>query len=729
MAILQTQQLKFQPKARIIRTIGDQLISNPESAVIELVKNAYDADANSVIVKFYPPTAVDGGRISVADDGHGMSVDDIVGKWMEPATSSKIKHRLSASKRRQMMGSKGIGRFAAAKLGSSMSLISVVDTNSGRQAVLIPEIDWSVFNDDVYLSDISIAYETQATTNPLGTIIEIRGLSEKWNQEKLAKLYTELRRLISPLKTSEDLEHEFRIYLDLSALTLETAGFNGVEIVNGSIPAEEDGPELSECHRVHAYPLLVACDYELKGDFASDGKFTGTFRIRRAGRGEEAIELSVPPGEENESPGCFSVHLFLFDRETDAIKNNMMAAGMGQLSASEARRILDNITGVAIYRDGFRIRPYGNPENDWLALDSRRVQDPSLRIGHNQVAGYVTIEGQESSNLVERSSREGFEENASFSRLTDLVTELLAKVVEPRRYKFRSETGLSRRRSTTFDEVRELSELKKVRKLVAFLEPTEREKAEQIIDQQSAQLSDRIDELQERQRILEAKSSLGAHEGGPNAAYVAQAAGRLYKSLSYLEMAKKADVDRLHEDFRKKLPLLANAGEALEDLFRNLRPLAGGKRGKPGYFDPVGVIHRARELFERHGIPIEITRAGKLTELIGYSDDLSTAIINLIGNAIYWLEDSKTADPLINISISLPDNTARILVKDNGPGVPTEFAEQVFDVGFSLKKDGTGLGLNIAREALARSGGSLLFHMDSDDGAAFEIHFPARKPE
>ena len=98
-------KLRFKPKARIIRTIGDQLISGPEAAVIELVKNAYDADANFVEIKFTPPLQSGDGRISITDDGHGMSLDDIRLKWMEPATASKVKERRSPSKTRKMMGS------------------------------------------------------------------------------------------------------------------------------------------------------------------------------------------------------------------------------------------------------------------------------------------------------------------------------------------------------------------------------------------------------------------------------------------------------------------------------------------------------------------------------------------------------------------------------------------------------------------------------------------------
>ena len=87
--------LEFKPRARIIRTIGDQLISGPEAAVIELVKNSYDADASEVRIKFFPPLAAGGGRLEIADDGHGMSISDLRDRWMEPATTSKVSNRRS----------------------------------------------------------------------------------------------------------------------------------------------------------------------------------------------------------------------------------------------------------------------------------------------------------------------------------------------------------------------------------------------------------------------------------------------------------------------------------------------------------------------------------------------------------------------------------------------------------------------------------------------------------
>lgn len=723
-------KLRFRPRARIIRTIGDQLISGPEAAVIELVKNSYDADANFVSLKFHPPLVPGGGRITVLDDGHGMSLSDIQEKWMEPATQSKVLNRRSPLKNRVMMGSKGIGRFAAAKLGGRMALNSISGREGQLTEVLIPELDWSIFTGDTYLSDIAIDYYTQATEAPAGTLLEILDLNEAWPEAKVSRLILELRRLLSPLNFEAG-EDRFEIFLDLSECTTENAGFDGASLLDlANSAGAGTQTDLAKPFQVQPFPLLTSCDYEVSGSFDDQGHFSGTFQNRRAGTAPEPVEIAVLWEPEEESCGPVSIRLFLFDREAEAIKSNMRSAGLGDLSAAQARKILDNIAGVAIYRGGFRVRPYGDPENDWLTLDRRRVQNPSLHIGHNQVAGYVTVVDQSRSGLEERSSREGFEENGAFRRLTRLIDELLTGEVEPKRYQFRAKAGISRTRGVTYEEVRKLSELEKVRRLLGTLGPKEREEGERLLDSQVTLLTDRIDQLEERQRVLEAKSSLGAivseilHEGAQPASYISNTAARLKAFYPDLFSEIVLKVTDAKNEFSRKLPLLSENGDKLATLFRNLKPLAGGKRGPPQIFNLVDCIRGAIDLFATHEIPMPIENPDRVTDMIGYRDDLSTALVNLFGNALHWLEQAQIVDPEIRIVIRGEPGEAVVYVEDNGPGVKEEFVESIFDPGFSLKPGGTGLGLNIAKEALARSDAKLAYHLDYEGGARFEIRFP-----
>lgn len=723
------RKLEFRPRARIIRTIGDQLISGPEAAVIELVKNAYDADASYVSVKFFPPLEAGAGRIVIRDDGHGMTLSDIRDKWMEPATASKVGDRVSAIKKRAVMGSKGIGRFASAKLGAKMALSTVSDRDGEPIDVLIPEIDWSIFGGDTYLSDISIDYLVQPATSGCGTEIEIRELNESWTDTKLARLHLELRRLVSPIQQADE-DQPFRIYLDLSECTDVSAGFDGDALINGAkVGAEPSPSDAFAPYEVRPFPLLTTCDYEVKGEFDGLGRFHGSMTIRRDRQEPYNIELDVLPSEDEQPCGIVKVQLYIFDREASVIKQTMQNAGLGAMTATEARQILNEIAGIAIYRDGFRVRPYGDRENDWLTLDARRVNEPSLRIGHNQIAGFITVEGQTQSGLVERSSREGFEENGSFRRLARLVRELLAQKVEPRRYDHRVKTGLSRSKDVSFDEVRKLSGLKSIRQLVSSLPAEKQASAEAVIDRESQKLSDRIEVLEERQRVLEAQSSLGAiisevlHEGGPAAAFIVRSAKPLSGLFRNLLEGGEGQ-DRARAEIPGRLALLMENGTKLATLFANLRPLSGGRRGAPEVFRAADPIVSARELFRQHETRIEITGAWDVPPIKGYPSDLHTAMVNLVGNSIYWLEKDGTSDPSVTVTLKRDGADLLIYVDDNGPGIDPETADRIFDVGFSLKDDGTGLGLNIAREALARSQGRLFLHMEYEGGTRFEIRFP-----
>jgi len=720
------QSIQFRPRARIIRTIGDQLISGPEAAVIELVKNAYDADASRVIVKFIPPLEPGSGRITVTDDGHGMTVSDIQDKWMEPATSSKTVNRRSLQKNRVMLGSKGIGRFAAAKLGRIMELTTISDRAGKRIEVLIPRIDWSVFNGETYLSDIRIDYLSQPTGEATGTTIEVVGLNEAWSAAKISRLLLELRKLISPIHTNGD-DETFKIYLDLSECTNTTCGFDGQSLMGARESSKDDPLSVFE---VVPFPLLTACDYEVDGYFDDAGTFHGTMQIKRANQGPKPILLQIPLKPDEESCGRVDTRFYIFDREADIIKATMQKAGMGDVTARQARQILDEVAGIAIYRDGFRIRPYGDAANDWLMLDTRRVQDPSLRIGQNQIAGYLTVETQETSSLIEKSSREGFEHNAAFIRLTRMIRELLAQVVEPRRKQFREDAGIARRNTTSFEEIRQLGQLNKIRTLVKDLPDAERKHALSVIDEQELSLRDKIAQIEERQRVLEAKSSLGAiigevlHEGGPHANYVSQTGAWLIRNYNSLFTTGQRS-DDVKQQYPNKLGLIAESGEKLRGLIASLRPLSGGTRPPPSIFNPVNVVRDAAAVFDSHNIPVKFLNPDKVSEAIGYKGDLSTAVVNLVGNAVHWLEQTHTAQPNITISIAKAGNDLLLLIEDNGPGVPEEFIDKIFDVGFTLKDEGTGLGLNIAREALARSAATLGYDREFTGGARFIIRFPA----
>src|SRR5262245_32995925 len=115
---------RLRPRARIMRTLGDELISSEVVAVIELVKNSFDADATRVLVQFDSPLIAGAGGIDILDDGHGMSLDTVLHAWLEPATPYRRRAPRSEELQRQVLGEKGIGRFAVSRLADDLELVT-----------------------------------------------------------------------------------------------------------------------------------------------------------------------------------------------------------------------------------------------------------------------------------------------------------------------------------------------------------------------------------------------------------------------------------------------------------------------------------------------------------------------------------------------------------------------------------------------------------------------------
>jgi signal transduction histidine kinase len=737
--------LAFRPRARIIRTIGDRLISGPEAAVIELIKNSHDADASYARVTFVPPLKQNDGLILVEDDGHGMTLEDIEQKWMEPATSDKRDRKLSPGGR-HLLGSKGIGRFAASRLGRYLELVSsaslrphqaVLDGEQpGIQTTRIAQLDWNAFEEAKYLEEIRFPVESLPPAGHSGTALKVSMLRDDWPVQRLQKLHQELRRLVSPIP---DLDGKpFRIFLDLSRCTPENCGFDGSALVNADAAGTGRGLQGDrQLHEVQPFPILDACDYAVDGAFDEAGVFEGTMTIRRAGQEPERVRLEVPilPDDGQEPCGIVLVRLNIFDREAAAIRSTAEKAGFGTIGIREARKLLDSISGVAIYREGFRIRPYGDSENDWLTLDAKRVQNPTMKIGRNQIAGIITVDEEESSHLVERSSREGLEENGSFRRLQSLISTLLSEVVEPKRRQFRISAGLDAREETSFRDIYRRVQMGWSKLLLAKIPEPDRAEAEALVARESDRLTAYLKRLEERQAQLEARVTLGLiigevmHQGNTPLSFLETETARLARWWPHLlESSSEAAEDRA------EVPHLLNgmgaSSQKLRVLFNALNPLSGARRGQPKSYDPESVIAQTQYLFktriEKLGITFTLSPDASGRKIFGYPDDLATAVTNLFDNAIYWLEHHGIPEPSISVSILPEGDQCVIRIADNGMGIPAEFAEQVFDVGFTLKPNGTGLGLSIAREAITRSNGELQL-LASVQGAVFQISLPCEK--
>lgn len=726
---------KLKPRARIIRTIGDKLISGPEAAIIELVKNSYDADSPSVAIKISPP--IDGrGKITVRDYGHGMSYSVILNDWLEPATDTKTKNTKSKSGERTVLGAKGVGRFASASLGSKLLLTSVSNDNGILEKTEL-NLDWNIFESNKYLDDIDIDIIKNSSTDreKTGVDVEIIDLKTIWDKKRITRLIRELRRLATP----QYIGNRFDIFLDLSdfiSTGFAPYNFDGASLLkekNKSFKSVGNDDEVGNIKNlILPYSLNDESDYLLKGVFDSDGGFQGEFSIIRGDNIPLIINVPAPSFDSSElSCGSFEISLKLYDLEKDSIEKlfSRMNLKFGEFGVRAAREMISENTGIAIYRSGFRIRPYGEPDNDWLHLEKRRVQNPSKRIGHGQIAGSIHVKSEQDSFLIERSSREGLENNGAFERLTKLVTNLLINI-EEKRFSFRAKAGISRKPAKNINKAREIASLDSIYEAVKSLSEKEQRPILLRIEKESLALTKTLDEIEAYQRLLESRAALGmvvaqvVHDGRTYLDPINSSAKSLIENAPFLlEESKKGEL------VRKYYPTYGEAivtgAKGLTSLFKSLDPISGRRVGKRAYFAVIDVVSNVINLLDEECIEKDISIDCSIDHDIkafGYSGDLQSALMNLLQNSIHWLSVSDAVNKLVTIDAVVND-VVNISVKDNGPGINESDVEVMFDAGFSLKSSGHGLGLVIAREACRHSKGDLYF-VDQSVETHFVIELP-----
>lgn len=723
---------KLRPRARIVRTIGDQLISGPEAALIELVKNAYDADSPSVHITITPPGSLQEGRmpgrIIVTDRGHGMTGAELIEKWFEPATTDKVHRRLSPGKRR-MLGAKGVGRFATARLGRHLRLTCASATQSGNIEVSSITVDWLEFESSRYLDEVDIGVETKAAAagESPGVSLEIWDLRDSWTKSQLEALIHELRRLASPRDAQES---GFRIFLDISQFTTEAHGFDGQSLVAGAFAAmqgrsaDAGHEEDEDPTEIRPFSLSDVFHYRVEGSFDGDGAFNGRFINQRADGQISEVLIAPQEQKDDEQPcGMVTVEINIYDREGDAVVELFRKLGLNAVGRRDARTLLDENIGIGIYRGGFRIRPYGDAETDWLELERMRVQNPSRKLGLNQVFGVVTIGDEATSNLVERSSREGLEHNGAFERLKQLLARLMADV-EQRRVEFREMAGLSRKQEGSTESIRNQAGLHATARAIESLPQQYREKVERALKQERTALRNQLDELEQYQHKLAAQSSLGLvvsqmlHDGrrflgdiNTRSRELADGAPRLLEESDFGRHFRSA--------FSKNALAINGSADNLTKLFRTLDPLASRKRGKPKMLDPMSVVERCIPFFNdaiaAAGVRVERQASPDLPKVTVYEADLMAAILNIMDNALHWLATSATKPRTLQIDASCSKKWVRIRLSNNGPLIDPLFQKNLFSPGFTLKPEGSGLGLAIAREAMKASKGNVVFDEAADE--------------
>lgn len=687
---------KFKPRARLLLQLGDQLIKNESIALLELTKNAYDADASKVDIIMRHPDSIEEGTIEIEDDGFGMTPDIVENVWLEPGSNYKqeqfAERRLTPIYQRLPIGEKGIGRFGAHKLGN---LIEMTTKSANANEVFV-RIDWTQFAEHRYLEEVPIRiiereHPQHFVGGKTGTRIVIKGFRKPWERGMARNVIRAITSITSPFETMDSFKPSFQI-IDKSGW------FDGIITWD----------------KVCDYSLFQF-DATISGNVLTNFsyKFTPWNTMTRL-RGRN-IELSDPIVENNlritddeENPvnlsqyniGTIRFKGYIFDLDTFILK-------MGVSDKSGFKSYLKSNGGVRVFRDGLRVYDYGEPENDWLSLDYRRFQQPTKAISNNLIVGAIDLNREESSDLEEKTNREGFVTNDAYIAFKSAILHVIGLV----------ETL----RQTDKKKLKEIyGPTPKSEPVMSLLGEAQRYVDEKVLDSEvKTEIKKYLVKI-ERDYKLVTGNLLKAAGAGLNMSIVIHEIEKVLYEVDKVLKAEKASDRAL-----KLVQHLSTLVDGYADLIR---------RSEQTNENVINVINQALfnteyRLFT-HGIKLNKKYLENPTIknirckiarnlLIG-------AIMNLIDNSIYWL-DQKAFKELEagesytkQIFIDVVDDEAfiHIVIADNGTGIllPTEEITEPFVSG---KKNGAGmgLGLHIASEILNAQGGRISFPNDGE----FEI--------
>lgn len=714
----------LRPRARLLRTLGEELISSEVVAVIELVKNAYDADATNVAIRFTGPLEPGKGQIEVIDNGHGMSLEIVRKVWMEPATPSKRGNLRRTDKfKRRFLGEKGIGRFASSRLADELEVFSREDASTTEVYGLF---DWRQFEDDnKYLDEILILWEERKPVEiaaggaidslwsderdrpaprerQMGTVLRMTGLKQKWEMDHFEELRRSLARLVSPRfskKRHEDMDPGFEVEINLPD---QFAQFSSkVEqppilkhphyIVRGKMA--EDGS-----FRIEYRVLAEGTEKIVKGEFLRIKDAKGRFELRDIqGSTYEKVEGEKAPETRPVECGPLELELRVWDR--DELGNVVQKT---HSTLQDIRRDLDAVAGVNIYRDGFRVLPYGEPQDDWLRLDLRRVQNPTLRLSNNQIYGMVHISADANPKLRDQSNREGLDDNQALQDLRDIMADVLSRL-ETMRYSARPRAAS--KSDKPVGGIFAGFDLKPLADYVSKQLPGD-EKAKELVQKTEQLFGGQLKELQTVLGRYQRLATLGQlidhvlHEGRQPIASINSEAALGLEDVKRADSLGSSFVTRIGGRFS----VIRKQGDVLGIAFKRMEPFGGRRRGRPSQLYLEDIIRDAFGVFSDDIARLKIKTTLPRTQTLVRVDpaEIQEVIINLTQNSVYWLGEVNESrrEILINVERKGPDHVD-ILFSDSGPGVPAENKELIFDPYFSTKPEGVGLGLSIVGEIVS----------------------------
>jgi len=690
------KKFEFKPRARLLAQLGDQLIKNEHIAVIELIKNAYDADATFCKVILDNFTDRDTGAITILDNGNGMNLDIIENAWLEPGSDSKVNPdstpKISPKYQRLPIGEKGIGRFGVHKLGNVIKLQTKMENSSEVEV----NIDWRNIIGVKYLKDVpidvtehnkSVFFDTDENPES-GTKIIISGLKNKWDRRMVRELARTVNSLKSPfVSTSQKFEptlilkqnEEWLSDLQIWETVQEKALFRFKVSLEGTSIKEFE-------YEFTPWPAMLD---KLSGRIVDiNHPLVAESRSLYGTKDESKTKNTKLINLEEFAIGNIHFEGYIFD--LDSIVMNL-----GIVDKKGFKDILKMHSGVKVFRDGLRVYDYGEPENDWLGLDHRRFQSPAKAVSNNLIVAAVQLDRNTSFDLLEKTNREGFVENEAYYAFKGAVLHVL-DIIEALRLedkiKLRLELGAKKETKTVDYVITETKEYveknvkdepvkKEIVKYLQKIDSDYKLVKENLLHAAGSGLSLSI-VVHEVEKIIYEVEKLLKRENASDRAR------NLVKHLSSM-------IDGYSELLKKSSQKLQSLGGIIDQALFNTEFRQKSHN--------VEIINKYKD---RNDIKVKISK----NLILG-------SLQNIFDNSFYWLGrkydelELNLGSKKIFIDFQETKNKYHLIIADNGTGFLGSDKSLLTEpfVSYKPNDSGMGLGLHIASQALIANNAILEF--------------------
>ena len=651
--------------------------------------------------------------ITISDTGSGMSMDELESVFLVIGTESRKKEIDAAiannKKSAPYFGEKGIGRLSAMRLGNRMK---VRTTRTDDEYWNYLDVNWSDFDVlDAMLNEISVEPkrgEKKGDRKQSGTDITVGNLISDWTRKRLEVMAREEFSLLSAPLSNQIRRKRIALFWNGDRIAIPTLDKSFLShahsIVKGEYKIGSSGPQLSCRFEI----VALGFDHPRQIEILELSKNELVSALVGEHSGLDITSL--------ESVGPFSFAAYWFNRQ-----RLRSIDGIGDRAT--VRKLHAFWSGIRLYRDGFRVHPYGAEDDDWLSLDRRALMSRGYTLNKAQFIGQVNIGRMTNPKLIDQTNREGLcetpEQRVLLETLRFIVQDQLrATMLRVERQYKKTRTDIT----SVNDETRSLERrartaIKELRKKVPKIEWATIDDLQETLYKLSEIAStarDRIEEVESDAQNMIQMAGIGllvevvAHE-------LARVSEHALENLNSLRRKS------VPAEVRSRLESLRSSMKSINKRLRVLDPLSVSGRQRAEKFVVNELLtdtfnaHEAQ--FDRHSIKLNLYLPDSRVHVRAVKGMVVQVIENLLSNSIYWVRLEKRTKQWFKpeLNVWLIDNPVTVVFEDNGPGISPGYAESIFELFFSLKEKNQrrGMGLYIARECAEFNGGSLTLDFEN----------------